>query len=48
MDFDAFLEGGPPQTLVNGLGQIQARMNYAGPRLAAYGPCWAFWAWASH
>ena len=45
MHFDAFLEGRLPQGLINGLGQIQARINDPGPRLSACGLSWAAWAW---
>ena len=39
MDFTPLPKGRLPQPLVERLGQIQAGMNYPGPRLSAWGPC---------
>ena len=47
MDFPPLLEGLFPQTLVERLGQVNAGVNYAGPRLSALGLPWAAgpWGW---
>jgi hypothetical protein len=40
MDFASFIKGDPAQRLVNGITQIDARMNDTRPRLAACGLRW--------
>ncbi len=40
MNFPALLEGGPPQTLVERLGQVNAGVDDSGASLAALGLPW--------
>ena len=40
MDFAPLPEGRLPEALINGLGQVNAGVNYARPPFSASGPCW--------